>query len=230
MEFENVQERVTEESAVKEEPAVTWEPVQPRRARCNFWLQSADRRFAKNFAQFLAKCGLIASEWAALQELYSPQWRSPVELGRILGMSKGGASKLVSRLVKKGLVDKRTSKSDRRFRSVGLTRQGREFVVRLAPLEKAADREFFRALGNTGRFRLSEWMKRLLDPGRLERLDQWVSQQLQEREFIRFDPDARAKAAAEARAKADALWDYLQRMTEAVLYGKPPPSGKLFGL
>jgi DNA-binding MarR family transcriptional regulator len=78
-----------------------------------------------------------------------------VELGKAIGMSKGGASKLVSRLVKKGLVDKRKTESDRRFRSVGLTRQGRQFVVRLAPHEKAMDRRFFGPLGNTGRFRLT---------------------------------------------------------------------------
>ncbi len=204
-------------------PAVVWEPVEPARARCNYWVKHADRRFAKSFARFLTECGLIASEWAALRELYRPQWWSPMELGQAIGMSKGGASKLVSRLVNKGLVDKRKHDSDRRFRSVGLTRQGREFVVRLAPLEKALDREFFGPLGNTGRFRLTGWMKRLLAPGRHERLNQWVAGQLQEHEFIRVDQDARAKADAEAQARAGVLWDYFKRVAEAVAAGTPEP-------
>ncbi len=159
-----------------------------------------------------------------MRELYGPQWWSPVELGKAIGMSKGGASKLVSRLVKKGLVDKRKTESDRRFRSVGLTRQGREFVVRLAPHEKAMDREFFGPLGNTRRFRLTGWMKRLLDSGHLERMNQWVSGQLQDHEFVRVDPDAGAKAAAQAQAKADAMWDYFKRVGEAAAYGQTATS------
>ena len=138
---------------------------------------------------------------------------------------------MVSRLVKKGLVDKRKRESDRRFRSVGLTRQGRELVVQLAPLEKAMDLEFFRPLGNTARFRLTAWMKRLLDSGHLERMNQWVSRQLKQHEFIRIDPDARAKAAAAAQAKANAVWDYFKRVGDAVAYGRePPPASELFRL
>lgn len=225
MDFEDDQEPMSDP------PAVVWEPVQPARARCNYWVKHADRHFAKGFARLLAECGIIASEWAAMRELYGPQWWSPVELGKAIGMSKGGASKLVSRLVKKGLVNKRKAESDRRFRSVGLTRQGRELVTRLAPLDKAMDREFFGPLGSTGRFRLTTWMKRLLDPSRRERMNQWVARQLQEHEFIRVDPDARAKAEAEARAKADALWEHCKLVGEAVACGRPPPPmPKLLGL
>jgi DNA-binding MarR family transcriptional regulator len=225
MDFEHDREEAIDQ------PAVIWEPVEPVRARCNYWVKHADERFAKGFARLLGECGIINSEWAALRELYGPQWWSPVELGKAIGMSKGGASKLVSRLVKKGLVDKRRSESDRRFRSVGLTRQGREFVVRLTPLEKAMDREFFGPLGTTRRFRLIGWMKNVLGPIRHERMNQWVAAQLKEYEFIRVDPDARAKADAAAQASADALWAHFKLVAEAAAYGRPPPpTPKLFGL
>ena len=225
MDFERDREEVTNR------PVVNWEPVEPARARSNYWVNSAERRFAKGFARLLAECGIIASEWAALRKLYGPQWWSPVELGNAIGMSKGGASKLVSRLVKKGLADKRKTESDRRFRSVGLTRQGRELVVNLVPLEKAMDREFFGPLGNTARFRLTAWMKRVLDSGHLERVNHWVSRQLKQHEFIRVEPDARAKAAAAAQAKADAMWDYFKSVGEAAAYGRElPPTSELFGL
>ena len=68
------------------------------------------------------------SEWAVLRELYRPGRRSPVELGQVIGMTKGGASKLIDRLVKKGLVRKEVSEFDRRFRGVELTEYGREWV------------------------------------------------------------------------------------------------------
>jgi DNA-binding MarR family transcriptional regulator len=225
MDFDGDREEVTGR------PAVIWEPVDPASARCNYWVRRADRHFAKGFARVIAECGIIASEWAALRELYRPQWWSPVELGKAIGMSKGGASKLVSRLVKKGLVDKRRTKSDRRFRSVGLTPQGREFVVRLAPHEKAIDRAFFGPLGNTARFRLTGYMKRLLDSRHLERMNQWVSTQLQEHDFFRVDPDARATAAAQSQARVDAMWDFFKRTGEAIAYGREaPPTSELFRL
>jgi len=205
------------------EPVVIWKPVEPPGSRCCHWVRNADRRFTKNWSRLLTKCGIIPSEWAALRQLYGPQWWSPVELGRVLGMSKGGASKLVSRLVKKGLVDKLTNDSDRRFRSVGLTQQGREFVVRMVPFEKGADREFYRPIGNTRRFRLTVWMKRMLAAGHLEHLHQWMSEQLGQPGVVRVDPGARARAEAEAQAKADAFWAYCKSVGEAAAYGRPPP-------
>ena len=205
------------------EPVGILKPVEPLSSRCYHWVRNADRRFTKNWSRLLTECGIIASEWAALRQLYGPQWWSPVELSRVLGMSKGGGSKLVSRLVKKGLVDKRSSESDRRFRSVGLTRQGREFVVCMAPFEKRADREFYRPIGNTRRFRLTTWMKPLLAPGHLKHLHRWMSEQLEQPGLIRVDPGARARADAEAQAKADAFWDYCKRVGEAAAYGRPPP-------
>jgi hypothetical protein len=150
---------------------------------------------------------------------------SPVELGAAIGMSKGGASKLVSRLVAKGLAIKETLEFDRRFRSVGLTKQGRQLVVFLASIEKDADREFFGPLGNGRRFRLTEWMKRLLDNGRIQHMNRWVSMQLRQRQFPQIDPGARAKAAAKAQAEADELWEYCKRSAERAalqMFSSPP--------
>ncbi len=201
----DLEERAVELIAV---PAVVWEPIEPARSHLSYWLKHANRRFNQNFSRLLTECGIIASEWVALRELYGPQWRSPVALGQSIGMSKGGASKLVTRLVKKGLIEKRTADFDRRFRSIGLTAQGRDFVVRLASIEKRVDCQFFRRLGNTRSFRLTQWMKHVLDVGHQQRMDNWMSEQLEQHGIIRVDPDVLAKAAAEAKAKADELWSY----------------------
>src|SRR6201991_2954397 len=125
------------------EPRVILEPIRPARSHLNYWVRQTHQRFAKNFGQQLKEAGIIASEWAALRELYRPQRCSPVVLGQAIGMSMGGASKLVSRLVAKGLAVKETLDFDRRFRSVGLTKQGKGLVVFLASIEKDSDREFF---------------------------------------------------------------------------------------
>src|SRR6266487_56527 len=85
----------------------TWEPIRGAQTLCSYWLQRAERRVSGVFARKLKKWGLIASEWAAIREMYGtyePIRRSPVELGRVIGMTKGGASKLIDRLVAKRLV------------------------------------------------------------------------------------------------------------------------------
>jgi DNA-binding MarR family transcriptional regulator len=199
------------EGEVTEEPAPVWEPIKPARSHLSYWVRSTDRRFSKSMNRFLSEAGIIASEWAVLRQLYRPGRLSPVELGLAIGMSKGGASKLVSRLVAKGFVIKETADFDRRFRSVGLTKQGKELVVFMASIEKDADREFFSPLGNGRRFRLTEWLTRLLDTSRSEQMDRWTAMQLKQRAFSPVDPDP------EAQSDADALWEYCKRMTEQAI-------------
>jgi DNA-binding MarR family transcriptional regulator len=206
------------------EPRVILEPIRPARSHLNYWVRHTHQRFAKNFGQLLKEAGIIASEWAALRELYRPQRWSPVALGHAIGMSKGGASKLVSRLVAKGLAVKDSNESDRRFRAVGLNQLGRELVVFLASIEKDTDREFFAPLGNGRRFRLTQYMNRLLDSGRSRHLHQWVLTQLTKSEFQRFTLAAKAKPADGGRTKADELWEYCQRMMVANALGNAAPA------
>jgi DNA-binding MarR family transcriptional regulator len=205
------------------EPHVIWEPIRPARSHLNYWLRHTHQRFAKNFGRLLQETAIIASEWAALRELYRPQRWSPVALGQAIGMSKGGASKLVSRLVAKGLAVKDSNESDRRFRAVGLTERGRKLVVFLASMENDTDRECFAPLGNGRRFRLMQYMNRLLDSDRSRHLPQWVLIQLKKSEFQQFTPRARANPAGGGRTKADELWEYCQRMLLANALGKPEP-------
>ncbi|MEA3178047.1 MAG: hypothetical protein QOI59_1570 [Gammaproteobacteria bacterium] len=191
-----------------EQRAPVWIPIRPARSHLSHWVRRIDQRFSKTMNRLLSEAGIIASEWAALRELYRPQCMSPVELGLAIGMSKGWASKLVDRLVAKGLAIKETPDFDRRFRSVGLTKAGKELVRLMASIENDADREFFSPLGNGGRFRLTQWTTRLLDRRRSEQLDGWVATQLQQHDFSWAD----RKESADA--EADALWEYCKRTAE----------------
>jgi DNA-binding MarR family transcriptional regulator len=122
------------------------EPIDEAQALVGHWLKLADTRYSGRLARKLREWNIIASEWAALREIYQSGRQSPVDLARAIGMSKGGASKLVSRLVKKRLVRKTVGRFDRRFRAVGLTRLGEGLVPHLAILERDAERRFFRKL------------------------------------------------------------------------------------
>jgi DNA-binding MarR family transcriptional regulator len=204
------------------QPLPVWEPLRPPQSHLNYWVHTTDRSFARNFIRILKKTGIIASEWAALRYFYKPMWSSPLEVAAVIGMTQGGASKLVSRLVKKGLVVKKRQYFDRRFRSVGLTSKGRELVVFLASLEKNADREFSTPLGNNRRFRLTQYMKQLHGTHRSQHMRRWVSIQLKNSEFQRFAP-VKIKKASKAQVESDALWEYLESLSEAAAHGRPIP-------
>jgi DNA-binding MarR family transcriptional regulator len=124
-------------------PRMTFEPITQAQWLCSYWLKRADRRVSTSLAVQLKAWGIIASEWAALREMYRPGRTSSVSLAPALGMTKGGASKLIDRLVKKRLVRKTVGELDRRCRPVGITRRGKNLVWELAIHEENTDRRFF---------------------------------------------------------------------------------------
>ena len=138
----------------------TWKRITQTQSLCSYWLKRADRHVSSSFARHLKACGLAASEWAAIRQLYRPNRMSPLEIAQAIGMTKGGASKLVDRLVKKGFAIKRVGEFDRRFRTVELTEAGRSLVPRFARFVDNTDREIFGNLKR--RRRLLRTLKRVV--------------------------------------------------------------------
>jgi len=150
----------------------TWKRITQTQSLCSYWLQRADRHVSSSFARHLKACRLAASEWAAIRQLYRPNRMSPVEIAQTIGMTKGGASKLVDRLVKKGFAIKRVGEFDRRFRTVELTEAGRSLVPRFARFVDNTDREIFGNLKR--RRRVLRTLKRVVHARRQKkRVDTW---------------------------------------------------------
>ena len=150
-----------------------WKRITQAQSLCSYWLKRADRHVSSSFARHLKACRLVASEWEAIRQLYGQPIRlSPVEIARAIGMTKGGASKLVDRLVKKGLAKKTVGEFDRRCRAVELTEIGKDLVVRFAKFVTKTDGEIF---GNRNRRRrLLRTLKRVVHTRRHEeRVDMW---------------------------------------------------------
>jgi DNA-binding MarR family transcriptional regulator len=151
----------------------TFEPITEAQWLCNYWVKRADRRVSSRLADTLKVYGLIASEWAAMHEMYKPGRTSSLGLAPAIGMTKGGASKLVDRLVKKGFAKRSVGELDRRCRPVRLTKRGRDLVVYLARREEDIDREFFPK--EKLRHNLMRALKRVVFAGRNERVNVWLA-------------------------------------------------------
>jgi MarR family transcriptional regulator, organic hydroperoxide resistance regulator len=141
-----------------------WEvaPIRPERSHLSYWLRTADTRVSGRIAAELKKWNLILSEWRALRQLYRANAPATVELAGILGMTKGGVSKLIDRLIAKGLVTREISEYDRRYHPLRLTPGGEDLVPILSHIEAKCDRRSFRRLGHKLRSKLLDALTRII--------------------------------------------------------------------
>jgi DNA-binding MarR family transcriptional regulator len=134
----------------------------PLEAHLGFWLRYVSNHVSVRFQQLLEEKGVTVTEWVALRTLWERRETTHGELIQGLGMTKGAASKVVSRLEEKGLARRLVPTSGSREQVLVLTALGRALVPRLAELADANDEHFFRHLPAAERQALMAAMKALV--------------------------------------------------------------------
>ena len=128
-----------------------------------FWLRFVSNHVSHAFARKLLLSGVTVAEWVVMREMFDEEEISPGVVAERIGMTRGGVSKLVERLVGKELVTRQDRSDDRRFQSIALTAAGRRLLPRLAALADQNDEEFFHPLSARERAALVEEMKKLVE-------------------------------------------------------------------
>lgn len=118
-------------------------PPAPLEAHLGFWLRFVSNHVSLRFQQLLESQGVTLTEWVALRTLWSQDETTHAELIQALGMTKGAASKVVSRLEEKALAERQRVLGRAREQSLVLTAAGKDLVPRLAALADANDEHFF---------------------------------------------------------------------------------------
>lgn len=118
----------------------------PLDAHLGFWLRFLSNHVSARFQQALEAEGVTVSEWVALRTLWEREATRHADLIQALGITKGAASKLVSRLEEKGLATRRTAGDGAREQWLLPTAAGRRLLPRLAALADANDDHWFGAL------------------------------------------------------------------------------------
>jgi DNA-binding MarR family transcriptional regulator len=122
------------------------------------------------FARKLETSGVTVAEWVVLREMYGgDDTTSPSIVAELTGLTRGAVSKLIERLLQKGLVTRTEASGDRRFQEVQLTAQAVSLVPKLAALADQNDEEFFSSLSSAERKRLTDILKKLADIHKLKR-------------------------------------------------------------
>ena len=142
----------------------------PLEAHLGFWLRFVSNHVSLRFQQLLEEKGVTVTEWVALRTLRSRDQTTHAELIQALGMTKGAASKVVSRLEEKGLAGRQLADGRAREQTLRLTAAGKALVPQLAALADANDAHFFGHLSADEREALVQAMKALVQHHQLKEI------------------------------------------------------------
>ncbi|WP_338846192.1 MarR family winged helix-turn-helix transcriptional regulator [Massilia sp. W12] len=140
------------------------DPIQPSplEAHLGFWLRFVSNHVSNRFQQLLEEKGVSVTEWVALRTLWARDETSHAALIQTLGMTKGAASKVISRLEEKGLAGRQLLDGRAREQSLSLSAAGKALVPQLAALADANDAHFFGHLPAAERLALTRAMQALV--------------------------------------------------------------------
>jgi DNA-binding MarR family transcriptional regulator len=126
-----------------------------------YWLRCLSNFVSHSFAEGLEKQGVSVAQWVVLRTLYDNENATLNEVARLVGVDKSTLSRMVGRLVQKGLAN-RFEGQDRRSVSLTLTAGGKKMVLQAAKLADENDRAFFRSLSSRQREEFLALIKQLL--------------------------------------------------------------------
>lgn len=134
-----------------------------------YWMRMVSNRISQAFAVRLAEKGVTVAEWVLLRSLYEHRSVNPHKLAEEMGMTRGAISKLVERLVDKGLIARTEEPGDRRYQNLSLPSDRRPLIEELAALADENDDEFFNCLTEAERNDLKQMLIRLAQSNGIRR-------------------------------------------------------------
>ena len=127
-----------------------------------FWLRFVSNQVSSRFENILGEHDISVTEWVAMRSLYGRSDATHAELIGALGMTKGAASKVISKLETKGFAERQQAKDSLREQVLSLTATGNQLVPKLAALADENDIHFFGHLTKSQQETLMTLMQELV--------------------------------------------------------------------
>ncbi len=134
------------------------------RDHVGYWLRRLSDEVHLSFERKLADKGVTVAQWNVLVALYRDDGSTVGEIARFVETDVAAVSRLVDRLVEKGLLERGTDPASRRRVPLDLTPAARELVPTLIQLADENDRAYFGSLSQAQRDELIALLKTLLKP------------------------------------------------------------------
>lgn len=142
----------------------------PLEAHLGFWMRFVSNHVSMRFHKLLEADGVTVTEWVALSTLWLQSEASHALLIEALGMTKGAASKVISRLEEKGLAERQLVDGRAREQSLKLTLKGKKLLPQLAQHANENDEHFFAHLPLSERKALMNTLKSLVKHHQLKEI------------------------------------------------------------
>jgi DNA-binding MarR family transcriptional regulator len=138
--------------------------VSTLQSHIGFWMRLVSNNVSHAFAAKLEETGVTVAEWVVMREMYGEAGiTTPSQVAELTHLTRGAVSKLLERLLQKGLITRTESKEDRRYQDIQLTTAGRRLVPQLAALADQNDKEFFSSISAGERVQLMKLLKKLAE-------------------------------------------------------------------
>lgn len=115
-----------------------------------YWLRCLSNFVSGSFEKKLSGHDISVAGWVVLRTLFENSGVTLNQAAQLVGVDKSSLSRMVERLVQRGLI-LRAEGSDRRSVGLTLTTSGRELVPQLAKLADENDYAFFKTLNEKQR-------------------------------------------------------------------------------
>lgn len=139
-------------------------------AHLGFWMRFVSNSVSARFQRLLEMEGTTVTEWVALRALYDQKATTHAALIDALGMTKGAASKVISRLEEKGWAKREYAAAGSRDQAISLSRAGRLLVPKLAAHADENEEYFFGYLSQGEREHLADILKDFVTHHQLKEL------------------------------------------------------------
>lgn len=111
-----------------------------------YWLRKLSNAVSGAFALRLERHGVSVAQWVVLRALYDHEALALKDIVAQVEVDQGALSRMVDRLLARGLVQRETDVNDRRAVAISLTKTGRALVPKLAREADTNDATFFASL------------------------------------------------------------------------------------
>jgi MarR family transcriptional regulator for hemolysin len=134
------------------------------KSHIGYYMRSVSNAVSHTFARKLAAGEVTVAEWVILREMYSNDEKtSPSTVAELTGLTRGAVSKLIDRLVNKGLVTRSESVGDRRYQEIRLTANAIKLVPKLSRIADENEEVFFSMLTASERKTLMKTLMKLAE-------------------------------------------------------------------
>ena len=127
-----------------------------------YWLRKLSNQLSGAFAARAEKYGVSVAGWVVLQVLFDHDSLPLKDIVSRVGVDQGALSRMVDRLMARGLVTRKESSTSRREVAISLTEAGRKLVPTLAQEADENDRVHFNHLSARQRAELLSTIRTLI--------------------------------------------------------------------